>query len=326
MAPSVAELLPALPTTTSKTTNNPSTTPADDSTHVHGMRDRRPIEAISHGDVVLPGIPTFVSYAKHRQHILEHLSAAFRHWSREGYVLGISGHISVRDPEFPNCLWFNPLGLHFGLIKANDLLMVNIDSGAVVAGNRTRPPNAAGYLIHAPIHRARPDVHAICHAHTKYGKAWSVFGKRLEMLTQDACKFYGDAQAVYNSYGGVVLAKEEGEQIAKALGPAKGCVLRNHGLLTVGGTVDEAAWLFHSMEKACEGQILSDMASGKGNQKILITDEEAKYNFEMESDAETSYAEFQAYYDWEEEMTGGKFSEGSEEMAKLVGVGVEKLR
>src|SRR5438034_484827 len=72
-----------------------------------------------------------------------------------------------------------------------------------------------------------------------YGKAWSVFGRPIEMLTQDSCKFY-NAHSVYNSYGGVVLAAEEGERIAEALGPQnKACILRNHGLLTVGHTVDE---------------------------------------------------------------------------------------
>ena len=177
--------------------------------------------------------------------------------------------------------------------------MVNINDGKVVGGDRSRPPNAAGFLIHAPIHRARPDVHAVCHAHTKYGKAWSTFGLPLEMLTQDACKFY-NAHAVYNQYGGVVLAEEEGERIAEALGNGKGAILRNHGLLTVGQTVDEAAWLFTSMEKACEGQILAEMAASNGLKKVLITDEEAEYNFKMESDYETGYAEFQAYYEWEE--------------------------
>lgn len=110
-----------------------------------------------------------------------------------------------------------------------------------------------------------------------------------------------------NAYGGVVLAEDEGVQIAKALGNGKGAILRNHGLLTVGQTVDEAAWLFLSMEKACEGQILAEAVAANGLKKVLITDEEAEYNFKMESDFETSYAEFQAYFDYEEHMTGGDF-------------------
>ncbi|KAK5047922.1 hypothetical protein LTR84_006110 [Exophiala bonariae] len=302
MSPSaIADLLPTTLPITSKTI-----TPAKEH-HEHGMQDKTPIAAISHGDVVLPGVPSFTSMELKRQWQLEHMAAAFRHWSREGYVEGISGHISVRDPEAEDVFWTNPLGKHFGLLKASDMIAVNFD-GEVVGGNRTRPPNAAGFLIHSAVHKARPDVHAVCHAHTVYGKAWSAFGKPIDMLTQDSCKFY-NAHSVYNSYGGVVLASAEGELIAKALGPTnKACILQNHGLITVGNTVDEAAFLFLSLEHACQTQLLVEAASQGGNlSKVLISDEEAEYTYRMESDSETCYAEFQAYYDWEDYHTKGDF-------------------
>lgn len=198
--------------------------------------------------------------------------------------------------------------MHFGLLKASDMIAVNLD-GKVVGGNRTRPPNAAGFLIHSEVHKARPDVVAICHAHTVYGKAWSVFGEPLEMLTQDSCKFY-KSHSVYNSYGGVVLASEEGAQIAQALGPTNiACILRNHGLLTVGKTVDEAAFLFMSLEHACQGQLLAEAAC-QGNsslKKQLISDEEAAYTHKMETDEQTAYAEFQVYVDWEDHHSKGDF-------------------
>lgn len=128
------------------------------------------------------------------------------------------------------------------------------------------------------------------------------------MLTQDACKFY-KSHSVYNSYGGVVLASEEGAQIASALGPTnKACILRNHGLLTVGKTVDEAAFLFTSMEHACQGQLLVEAAGrGGGLEKVLISEEEASYTNKMESDEETCYAEFQVYVDWEDYHSKGEF-------------------
>ena len=82
------------------------------------------------------------------------------------------------------------------------------------------------------IHRARPDIKAACHCHSLYGKAWSVFGKKVDILTQDACLFY-DNQGVYENFGGIALSAQEGEQIAEALGPKhKTCILQNHGLLT----------------------------------------------------------------------------------------------
>lgn len=103
------------------------------------------------------------------------------------------------------------------------------------------------------------------------------------MIDQDVCKFYGEAQALYADYGGVVLgsAMGEGEAIAKALGPkGKGAILANHGLLTVGDTVDEAGYLFGLLDKSCRIQL--DLAKA-GIKPIVIGDREAKFNFRMES-------------------------------------------
>ncbi len=280
---------------------------ASPTVHNQELGGKTPRQAMSHGDTVLAGIPKFVDFGAQRRWQLEHMAAAFRHWHRSGYVEGMSGHISVRDPELREAFWTNPLGRHFGLLRASDMVLVGLD-GTVLGGNRRRPPNSAGFLIHAAVHAARPDAHAVCHAHSVYGKAWSAFGRRLEMLTQDACKFFGDAQAVYDAYGGVVLAADEGRRIAAALGArGRGCILRNHGLLTVGATVDEAAFLFTSMENSCRVQLLADAAAANGLQKVLITDEEAKFNYDVEGDPEICYCEFQVYYELEEELSNGEF-------------------
>lgn len=175
------------------------------------------------------------------------------------------------------------LGMHFGILTAGDMILVN-ESGAPIGGNTSRPANAAGFLIHSAIHRARSDVHAACHFHTRYGKAWSAFGRPLEMINQDVTMFYGDAQAVYADFGGVVLKKEEADHLAQALGPAKGMILQNHGLITVGGTVDEAAYLFSCLERSCEVQLLAEAASANGIRKRLIGDTAAKFTYEATSE------------------------------------------
>ena len=73
------------------------------------------------------------------------------------------------------------------------------------------------------------------------------------------CAFYGD-HALFDDYTGVVLDLEEGKRIAHALGDGKAVILRNHGLLTVGHTVDEAAWWFITMERSCQAQLLAEAA------------------------------------------------------------------
>jgi len=193
------------------------------------------------------GIPAFPSFVLARRHALVHMAATFRYFARQGFAEGQSGHISVRDPEHPGLMWMNPLSRHFGLLAAGDMLCLDMATGAVVAGAANpatgrRTANRAGFFIHAAVHAARPDAHAVCHAHTAAGRAWAAVARPLDMLTQDVCNFYG-AHAVYASYGGIVFGEDEGQRIAATLGPAhKAVILMNHGLLTVGRTVDEAGF------------------------------------------------------------------------------------
>lgn len=169
------------------------------------------------------------------------------------------------------------------------------------------PINTAAFAIHSAIHKARPDIHAACHAHSVYGKAWSVFGKPLEMLTQDALRFY-NSHAVYTDFNGLVLDSEEGEHIVEALGEGKACILQNHGLLTVGRSVDEAAFWFISMDKTCHAQLLADAAqAGNGYKKIVISDEEAQRTAELVGAPEKGWLAFQGYYDEQVAKTGGSF-------------------
>src|SRR5438552_17035199 len=144
--------------------------------------------------------------------------------------------------------------MHFGQIKASDLSLVNAQ-GEVVQGDRA--VNQAAFAIHSQVHRARPDVVAAAHAHSLYGKSWSSLGRLLDPITQDACAFYGD-HALFDDYTGAVLDLEEGRRIGTALGSRKAVILRNHGLLTVGESVDEAAWWFLTMERSCQAQLMAE--------------------------------------------------------------------
>lgn len=191
-----------------------------------------------------------------RLHRKQRLAAAFRLFSRFGFDEGVAGHITARDPERSDHFWVNPFAMHFGQIRVSDLLLVN-HSGEVVIGDR--PVNRAAFAIHSQVHALRPDVIAAAHAHSLYGKTWSSLGRLLDPLTQDACAFHGD-HALFDDYTGVVLQPEEGARIGRALGNNKAVILRNHGLLTVGGTVEEAAWWFITMERTCQAQLLAEAA------------------------------------------------------------------
>ncbi|KAJ4370421.1 hypothetical protein N0V83_004939 [Neocucurbitaria cava] len=256
-----------------------------------------PLEAMGHGGVPVRAVPKFDSYAAQRQWMLEHLAAAFRVFGREGYAEGIAGHISVRDPEFSDRFWINPLAVHFSMMTVSDLICLDMQ-GNVVGGNLSVPANAAGVSIHTACHLARPDAHAICHAHSLYGKAWATFGRELDMISQDVCYFY-KAHSVYNNFGGIAFASDEGTNIAQALGKNKAAILVNHGLITVGQTVDEAAYLYTLLEKSCRIQL---MVESTGLPKLIVPDEEAADTFRMASDPETLFVEFQPSYKLEEQL------------------------
>ncbi|KAL4950784.1 class II aldolase/adducin N-terminal [Aspergillus filifer] len=219
--------------------------------------------------------PKFDNLEDERLYRKQHLAAAFRLFADRGFDEGVAGHISVRDPILTDHFWINPLSAHFSLIKVSDLVLVDED-GNVVEGDE--PVNLPAFAIHSEIHKARPDVNAACHAHSVAGKAFSCFGRELEMITQDSLRFY-KSHAVYREFRGVITDNEEGKRIAAALGNGKAAILQNHGLLTVGGSVDEAAFWFISLDKTCQAQLLADAAAAGGQyKKIFISEEEAEYS------------------------------------------------
>ncbi|MFT6015493.1 MAG: ribulose-5-phosphate 4-epimerase/fuculose-1-phosphate aldolase [Candidatus Azotimanducaceae bacterium] len=196
------------------------------------------------------------------------LAAAFRLFGKFGFDEGVAGHITVRDPERLDHFWVNPFGVSFKQIKVSDLILVNHDGG-IVEGKGLL--NAAAFAIHSQIHKHLPHVTAAAHSHSVYGKAWASLGRPLDPITQDSCAFFED-HVVFNEFNGVVLDVEEGERIATMLGKKKAAILQNHGLLTVGNTVEEAAWWYITMERTCQAQLMAE-AAGK---PILISDEVAR--------------------------------------------------
>jgi ribulose-5-phosphate 4-epimerase/fuculose-1-phosphate aldolase len=155
------------------------------------------------------------------------------------------------------------------------------------------PVNKAAFVIHSQVHAARPDVIAAAHAHSVYGKAWSSLRKPLDPLTQDACAFYGD-HSVFDDYTGVVLDIEEGKRLAHTLGDKKAIILSNHGLLTVGRTVEEAAWWFITMERTCQAQLLAEAAGPP----VAIDPEQAERTALQVGQPMSGWRQFQPLYDW----------------------------
>ncbi|MFI5666813.1 class II aldolase/adducin family protein [Streptomyces sp. NPDC051704] len=198
--------------------------------------------------------PVHTDPAEERAYRKERLAGALRLFGRLGYEDGVAGHITVRDPEFADCHWVNPFGQALSALGADDLLLVDGD-GRVRRG--ARRVNELAFAVHAAVHRARPDAVAVVHAHAPYGRALAALGELLAPISEEACAFYED-HALLDGFAG----PQDAVRIARALGPYKALVLRNRGMLTVGDSVDAAAWWFIAAERAAQVQLIA-RAAGK---------------------------------------------------------------
>ena len=243
-------------------------------------------------NIAIPTPPRFDSTIEERLHRKERLVAALRIFSKCGFDEGVAGHITVRDPEFKDSFWVNPFGIHFSLIRISDLLRVNHD-GKILEGNH--PVNAAAFAIHSRIHMAHPTLDAAAHAHSTYGKTWSALGRCLDPLTQDSCAFYNH-HSVYKEYNGLILDTHEGDRIASMLSNCKALILQNHGLLTVGNTVDSAAWWFITMERSCQVQLMAEAASKNVKDLKKINNAAALSAFQIVGTEDAGWFGFQPLY------------------------------
>lgn len=191
--------------------------------------------------------PTFNSKDEEREYIKGRLAGAYRIFGHYGLNEGLAGHITARDPIDPETFWVNPFGVDFNLINASDLLRVDHKGNVLDSGPKGNLLNKAAFLIHGAIHAARPDVVCAAHTHSIYGRAYCALGKELEYVGLESCVFYEDH--VLFEGKGVVLAEDEGRDIAEALGGRKAVLLRNHGLLTVGQSIEEAVIWFYLLDK-----------------------------------------------------------------------------
>ncbi len=224
-----------------------------------------------------------------RQRRKERLAGSLRIFGRLGFDEGVAGHITVRDPELTDHFWVNPMGRSFKLMKVSDLILVD-HSGVVIQGSGLL--NGAAFTIHSQIHLLHPTINAAAHAHSIFGKSWSSLGRLLDPITQDSCAFYRD-HMLLDEFTGVILDEKQGQKIAQVLADKKAIILKNHGLLTVGETVDEAAWWFITMERACQTQLLAEAAGCP----VLIDPERAMETHKVVGSSIAGWFNFQPIYD-----------------------------
>lgn len=241
--------------------------------------------------LTFPQIPTFATVTDERQHRKQRLVAACRAFARHGFGFGFGGHLTVRDPEFPDLYWTNPMAVPFSQVRLSNLVLAN-HAGEVVEGRHSI--NKAGYVYHTAVHAEHPEIIAMCHAHTFNAGVWCSFGRKLDPINQDACVFYGDQVVISSAAGAVGLEKDTGRSVASQIGNHSVVIHQNHGVFTVSRhSVDDAAFRFIAFDRTCAMQMAVE-ASGIKPQ--LVDDDKARYSFEHLGSAYISWLNFETLY------------------------------
>lgn len=216
------------------------------------------------------------------------LAALYRIVEHNGWGEGIFNHCSTRLPDERSKFLIKHHALMYEEVTASNLLKLDMYEDL----NESVGVNRAGFVLHACILRARPDLNCVLHLHTPPGIAISAHGKGLRMLCQQALRFYN--RIGYHNYEGLPVTIEEGERMARDLGKNRALIVRNHGLVTVGKTPGECAILIEELLLACEAQLLLEAAGAEAIEVPLEICEKAARQFE-EHDSGRGSADWPAW-------------------------------
>ncbi|TBW08469.1 class II aldolase/adducin family protein [Azotobacter chroococcum] len=196
------------------------------------------------GDRLLP-----ISEAERQARV--RLAACYRVFDHLGWTESIFNHITLRVPGPETVFLINPFGLHYSEVTASNLVAVDLEGRPVRPAGH--PLNLAGFVIHGAIHGHIPAAHCVMHTHTTTGSAVACLE---DGLSHDS--FYGaqlHGQVAYHDFEGVTVNLEERERMLASIGDRRVVILRNHGLLTWGETLEEAFMWLWLLQRACDIQI-----------------------------------------------------------------------
>ncbi|KAM9734693.1 alpha-adducin isoform 3-T3 [Menidia menidia] len=214
-----------------------------------------------------------ISYDKGEKILRCKLAAFYRLADLFGWSELIYNHLTVRVGSDEERFLLVPFGLLYSEVTASSLVKINIQGEIVDRGSTNLGVNQAGFTLHSAIYSARPDVRCIVHIHTAAGAAVSAMKCGLLPISPEALSL---GEVSYHDYHGILVDEEESAIIQKNLGPnSKVLILRNHGLVSVGETVEEAFYYIHNLVTACEIQVRT-LASAGGPDNLVMLDP-AKY-------------------------------------------------
>ena len=180
------------------------------------------------------------------------LAACYRLVDAFGMTDLIYNHITGRIPGTDHLL-INLYGLLYKEITASSLVKIDVEGKVVHKPATDYRINVSGYVIHGAIHKARPDVGCVLHTHTRAGMAVAAMKCGLLPLSQTSIRFVGHIG--YHDYEGPAIDVDERQRLVRDLGAHNAMIMRNHGLLTCGPSIQEAFNTMYHLELSCRSQV-----------------------------------------------------------------------
>ncbi len=188
------------------------------------------------------------------------LAACYRLVAHYGWDDLVYTHITAKIPGAEDQFLINPYGMMFAEITASNLVKIDLAGNKLDADN-PYPVNPAGFTIHSAIHAARHDAQCVLHVHTPNGIAVSAQKGGVLPISQQS--IFVLASLAYHDYEGVALNADEKPRLVRDLGDKTFFMLRNHGLLTVGGSIADAFQAMYFFEATCMIQIRAQAGGGE---------------------------------------------------------------
>ncbi|SAL44237.1 membrane protein [Caballeronia arvi] len=180
------------------------------------------------------------------------LAAVFRISAHYGFNEAVDNHYSALLPGRDDLFLINPYGYSFSELTASSLLVCDFH-GNVLSGRGE--PEASSFWIHARVHKMKPNIRCLLHAHTPNATALCALDRDpFDWSIQSSMRFYG-VLSVDKEYNGLALDDSEGDRIARALGNAEVVFMRNHGVSIGAKTIAEAWDDLYFVERAAEAQV-----------------------------------------------------------------------
>lgn len=188
----------------------------------------------------------------------ETLANAGRVLAMEGHGDYVAGHISVRLPGKSGHFLMKPAGIGIEEMRPDNIITVDIE-GNKVGGAMPRHNEV---FIHSEMLRVRSDVNCVIHSHPMHAVAFSSLDRPLLAVGNSSVHFTDGRLPVFSETTDLIISQERGRAVARSLGEHAVLILRNHGIVATGGSIEEAVWNAVKLEQSCQLQLLAESAGG----------------------------------------------------------------